>query len=93
MAQRLQVYETPDIVVTFDPGRCIHSGVCVGGLPAVFDVRRKRWVRPELAAPQEVAAQVARCPSGALQYRLRGKPAAPSGEARDAEAGGRGSAV
>jgi uncharacterized Fe-S cluster protein YjdI len=79
MAQRVQVYETRDIVVTFDPGCCIHSGVCVRGLPAVFDVRRKRWVRPELAAPQDVAAQVARCPSGALQYRLNGEPPAPSG--------------
>lgn len=71
MAQRrLQIYETPDITVTFDPEVCTHSGVCLRGLPAVFDVRRKRWVRPELAAPADVAAQVARCPSGALQYRL-----------------------
>jgi len=43
----------------------------VRGLRAVFDVARKRWVRPELASAAEVAAQVARCPSGALQYRLK----------------------
>jgi uncharacterized Fe-S cluster protein YjdI len=66
----LQTYETPGITVTFDPNICIHSGVCLRGLPAVFDVRRKRWVRPELASGAEVAAQVARCPSGALQYRF-----------------------
>jgi uncharacterized Fe-S cluster protein YjdI len=72
MGKRLQVYETPEITVTFDPHLCVHSGVCVRGLPAVFDVKRKRWVRPELAAPADVAAQVARCPSGALQYRLKG---------------------
>jgi uncharacterized Fe-S cluster protein YjdI len=71
MPNRLQVYETDDITVTFDPDICIHSGVCVRGLPAVFDVNRKRWVRPELAPADEVAAQVARCPSGALQYQLR----------------------
>jgi uncharacterized Fe-S cluster protein YjdI len=70
MPNRLQVYETDDITVTFDPDICIHSGVCVRGLPAVFDVNRKRWVRPELAPADEVAAQVARCPSGALQYRF-----------------------
>jgi len=69
MTTRLQVYETPGITVTFDPGICIHAGACVRGLPAVFDVSRKRWVRPELATPDEVAAQVARCPSGALQVR------------------------
>jgi uncharacterized Fe-S cluster protein YjdI len=71
MPERRQVYETPEITVTFDPKVCIHSGACVRGLPAVFDVSRKRWVRPELASAAEVAAQVARCPSGALQCRLK----------------------
>lgn len=70
MSKPLQTYEAPGIVVTFDPNVCRHTGVCLAGLPAVFDVRRKRWVRPELASPEAVAAQVARCPSGALQYRL-----------------------
>ena len=74
MPGRLQVYETPEITVTFDPAVCRHTGVCVRGLPAVFDVGRKRWVRPELASPEEVAAQVARCPSGALQYHMHGEP-------------------
>ena len=69
--KRLQTYETAEIVVTFDPNLCIHSGVCVRGLPAVFDVRRMRWVRPDLAAAEDVAGQVARCPSGALQYRRK----------------------
>lgn len=67
MPRRLQVYETPEITVTFDPATCKHTGVCVRGLPAVFDVQRKRWVRPEAATAEEVRAQVARCPSGALQ--------------------------
>jgi uncharacterized Fe-S cluster protein YjdI len=67
MPKPLQTYHAPGITVTFDPNVCVHSGVCVRGLPLVFDVKRKRWVRPELASPDEVAAQVARCPSGALQ--------------------------
>ena len=25
MPKRLQVYETPEITVTFDPNRCVHS--------------------------------------------------------------------
>lgn len=70
MTKPIQTYETPEITVTFDPNICKHTGVCVRGLPAVFDVARQRWVRPELASAAEVAAQVARCPSGALQYRL-----------------------
>jgi uncharacterized Fe-S cluster protein YjdI len=71
MAKRLQVYETDEISVSFDPNICIHSGVCVRGLPAVFDVKRKHWIRPELASAEEVAAQIARCPSGALQYKMK----------------------
>ena len=70
MSKPLQTYETPDITVTFDPNVCTHSGRCVHGLPAVFDVRERRWVRPEQAPAADVAAQVAKCPSGALQYRL-----------------------
>lgn len=75
MPKRLQIYETPDITVTFDPNVCMHSGVCVRGLPLVFDVKRKHWVRPELASAADVASQVARCPSGALQYKLPTKNA------------------
>jgi uncharacterized Fe-S cluster protein YjdI len=69
MAKRLQVYETPGITVRFDPNICTHSGNCIRGLPEVFDVTRRRWVRPELATPEAVAAQVACCPSGALQVQ------------------------
>ena len=68
---RLQTYETNEITVTFDPTRCTHSGVCVRGLGQVFDVTRKRWIRPDLAQAEEVAAQVRRCPSGALQYQMK----------------------
>ena len=71
MAKRLQLYETDEIQVTFDPTVCIHSGVCVRGLPLVFDVKRKRWIRPELATAEQVAAQIRMCPSGALQYTMK----------------------
>jgi uncharacterized Fe-S cluster protein YjdI len=69
MEKRLQVYETPAVTVTFDPEICQHTGICVRGLPNVFDVKEKRWVRPELATSEKVVAQVGRCPSGALQIR------------------------
>jgi uncharacterized Fe-S cluster protein YjdI len=70
VSKPLQTYDADGITVTFDPNVCTHSGRCVRGLPAVFDVNRARWVRPELATAEAVAAQVARCPSGALQVRL-----------------------
>ena len=70
--KRLQIYETPAVTVTFDPNLCQHTGICLRGLPNVFDIRERRWVRPELASAAEVIAQVARCPSGALQIRTPG---------------------
>ena len=77
MAKPIQSYEVPGITVTFDPNVCKHAGVCVRGLPLVFDIRRRRWIQPEYATPEEVAEQVKRCPSGALQFRL------PTGPERD----------
>lgn len=74
MAKRRQVYESKEITVTFEPDLCIHSGNCVRGLPAVFDVRRKRWIRPEAAPGPDVAAQIGRCPSGALKWYSPGQP-------------------
>lgn len=68
--RRLQMYQTDEIRVTFDPNVCMHSGVCLRSLPAVFDKLQKRWVQPENASAEEVMATVARCPSGALRAEL-----------------------
>lgn len=56
-----------DVVVSFDPDICQHSKNCVTGLPAVFDASRRPWIDPDGASAEDVIAQVARCPSGALR--------------------------
>jgi len=68
--RRLQVYETDKVRVMFDPDVCRHSGVCLRTLPAVFDVRQQRWVRPDNASADDVIAAVSKCPSGALRAQL-----------------------
>jgi uncharacterized Fe-S cluster protein YjdI len=68
MTKKLQVYEAPDMAVSFDPNMCRHSGVCLRTLPAVFDVRRTRWIHPEHATADEVRRAIQKCPSGALQF-------------------------
>jgi uncharacterized Fe-S cluster protein YjdI len=73
-SSRLQTYSTPEITVTYDPTKCRHAARCVRGLPAVFDIKRKRWIAPEAAPADEVAAQVERCPTGALQYARPERP-------------------
>jgi uncharacterized Fe-S cluster protein YjdI len=67
-------YETAEIVVEWRPELCSHSGNCARGLPLVFDPKRRPWVDPGAASADEVEAQVARCPSGALRSRRPGKP-------------------
>lgn len=68
MKKKLQVFEAPEITVSFDPGVCRHSGVCLRTLPTVFDVRRARWIQPGVEPAEHVAAAVQKCPSGALQF-------------------------
>ena len=73
MPRRLQEYLADAITVTFDPNLCIHARRCVTGLPAVFDVRRRKWIEPGAAPAADIVEVIQRCPSGALQYhRLDG---------------------
>ena len=67
MPEPLQLYPTPDILVTFDPNLCRQLAVCLRGNPAVFDRSRPDWIHPTAASAESVAELVARCPSGALQ--------------------------
>jgi len=55
------------VTISFDSDVCEHSGNCVQGLAAVFDTSKKPWIDPDGASDEEVIAQVARCPSGALR--------------------------
>ncbi len=59
-------YRGKEILVRWDIMKCAHAGRCVKTLPAVFDVKKKPWVQPDAASAEEVAAAVAKCPSGAL---------------------------
>ena len=55
------------VTVSFDNDVCEHSGNCVKGLGSVFDTKQKPWINPDGASADDVIAQVARCPSGALR--------------------------
>jgi uncharacterized Fe-S cluster protein YjdI/CDGSH-type Zn-finger protein len=69
-------YPSKDIVVTYDPRKCIHAKRCVEGSPAVFKPGERPWIQPEGADADALAATVAQCPTGSLRYeRLDGGPA------------------
>jgi uncharacterized Fe-S cluster protein YjdI len=74
-----KAYTAPEITVSYDRGRCRHYAECVHGLPQVFDVTRRPWIRADLADAETVAEVVRRCPTGALHYELaRGETERPT---------------
>ena len=62
----MQVYRNAQVIVSFNPKLCVHCGNCVRGLHSVFDVQARPWVNVDAATPDEIVAQIAKCPSGAL---------------------------
>ena len=62
-------YANEQIVVHWDAGRCIHTGICTRTLPTVFDVSRRPWIAIDGAEPDAIADAVRRCPTGALRYQ------------------------
>ena len=70
MKTAVQEYKTDEIIVHFDPRICIHSGVCVMGLRAVFHVEKRPWVNVQGASAEAIAEQIKRCPSGALTFEI-----------------------
>jgi uncharacterized Fe-S cluster protein YjdI len=61
--------EKDDVTVIWDKSKCIHSAMCVNGLPQVFKPSEKRWIQVENATKEELVAQVNKCPSGALSMK------------------------
>jgi uncharacterized Fe-S cluster protein YjdI len=71
MKDAVQEYTHDEIVVRFDPRICVHAGNCVRGLHAVFNVQARPWIDVTAATAGAIAAQIEKCPSGALSYVLR----------------------
>ena len=68
-------YRTGQIVVYWEPQLCIHTARCLRGLPQVFDINRRPWIKVEAASADQIAEVVARCPTSALRFeRLDGGP-------------------
>ncbi len=65
----LKKYSGKGFVVTFDKSKCTHSGVCLHGLPKVFDLKARPWVQTENGEAKEIKNVVKKCPSRALQFK------------------------
>lgn len=74
-------YSGTAIEIGFDMERCIHARNCFLKLPQVFDPERRPWIDPDAAPPEDIAAMIRTCPSGALTFRR------PDGAAEEAPPG------
>lgn len=59
-------YTNGELTVLWDSDKCTHCEACWRGLPQVFDPNARPWVNMAGATTEEIFAQVAQCPSGAL---------------------------
>jgi len=66
-------YDNGEVVITWHPEKCTHSGNCVRGLPKVFNPRKKPWIEIDKATSEQLVEQVKKCPSGALGYYFKDK--------------------
>ena len=66
-------YSNGEVTVVWKPSICQHTGICVMGLPQVFDPSRRPWIAIGRASTEAIIAQVRACPSGALSYFMNAK--------------------
>ncbi len=66
--EMVKTYTNGEITIVWKPGMCSHSGMCVRTLPQVYNPKAKPWITIENATTEELKAQLAKCPSGALSY-------------------------
>lgn len=64
----MKKYTNKEIIVQWEPEKCIHSRVCFSSLMKVFDPRKRPWINVEGADSQQIMDTIDRCPSGALSY-------------------------
>lgn len=64
----MKTYSNGELTIVWQPGKCIHSGICVRTLPKVYNPKAKPWITIENATTDELKAQISNCPSGALSY-------------------------
>lgn len=70
-------YSNGEVIVTWQPEKCIHSGICVKGLPKVFQPEDKPWIKIDAESTEDIVHQVKQCPSGALGFYMENEQERP----------------
>jgi len=69
----IKKYQNGDLTVVWKPKLCIHAATCVKTLPEVYNPNEKPWIKAENASVEALKDQIAKCPSGALTYEMKGE--------------------
>lgn len=72
---RVDDYHGKQITIHDNRSVCAHAGRCTDGLPKTFRVDQEPFIDPDGDAVQKIIEIVEKCPSGALSYTLRDRPA------------------
>lgn len=65
-----KTYTNGEVTIVWKPSLCTHSRNCFTGLGEVFHPQEMPWITPERSTTEKIVAQVRKCPSGALSYRM-----------------------
>lgn len=67
---KIKEYTNDEVTVVWEAGKCIHSAICVKGLPNVFKLNDRPWIKIDAASTDQLVNTVKKCPSGALSYYM-----------------------
>jgi CDGSH-type Zn-finger protein/ferredoxin len=69
---RTKEYFGENITVVDNRGVCDHNGACINMLPSVFRLKKRPWIFPDGATPEEIIDMIRYCPTGSLSYNIGG---------------------
>ena len=66
-------YHGEQIHVIYNRGVCNHNGACFNGLPGVFRLGLRPWIKPDEGTVKEIIELISHCPTGAFSYEIDGE--------------------
>lgn len=66
-------YSNGEVTVVWEAQKCIHSAMCVKGLPNVFQPNERPWIKIDAAGTEDLVETIKKCPSGALSFYMNDK--------------------
>lgn len=69
IANRNRQYTNGEIIILWQPRKCVHVTTCYKELRSVFDPLKRPWINALGAPTEQILAIIERCPTAALTFR------------------------